>query len=722
MQTGLVLGVITGLTYGLLAVGIVLVFKANRFINVAHAQLGVVSALLLGRFVLTNGWSWWLAFPVVLAVGAGTGLVIERLVIQPMVERKRRGISLLLVSVGIAELLLALAYVKQLGPSTTKLYREGYPTPFDAKIEVGSVVLRSQHLLILSLVPLSIAALAAFLRFSVWGKAIRATASNADAARLCGISVRRVSGLAWALAGLLSALTAVLQAPSQGTFNAAALGPELLLRALGAAALGGFTSIPAALVGGLLLGEVEHLTLAVKHNSGAAQLMVFFTVIAILFVRSRVISRTADDAAAAMSEDVAPLRVPAAIAARPLVRYQRALLAGGALFVALLAPLLPYFHTEAHRFQLVITLVMAIVGVSLTMLLGWAGQVSLGHFAVLALGAYTAAKLGAHDLPVVPVLIIAGLAGALAMVIVGLPALRLRGLTLALTTLGFAVVAPSWLFHQPWIGASGQSTVIVPPLGMHGVGRFHSQLSVYYGTLALLSVFVASASRLRRSSPGRLVLAVRDNERSASSFGMTPATVKLSLLATSGFFVAAAGVLWGSAWRSLSVDLVRPEQSLVLLAIPVIGGLGSIARGRRRSGVRVSVGLLPQPAARVRLRVLRPADRVPARRRWCRPRPHADAVSGRPRRHRARSMAAVPGRPAASDGSGCVSHRRRPAFGHRRHQAFRRRRRARRRVDRGAVGGDRGADRSERRREDDADERHLRQRPRRLRLSADLRP
>src|SRR5436190_21691111 len=103
MQTGLVLGAITGLTYGLLAVGILLIYKTNRFINMAHAQLGALSALLLGRLVLTNHWSWWVAFPVVLAVGAGTGLAIERLVIRPMIARRRSGISLLLVSIGVAQ-------------------------------------------------------------------------------------------------------------------------------------------------------------------------------------------------------------------------------------------------------------------------------------------------------------------------------------------------------------------------------------------------------------------------------------------------------------------------------------------------------------------------------------------------------------------------------------------------------------------------------------------
>src|SRR5260221_6594994 len=214
LTAGLLLGFITGLTYGLLAVGIVLIFKANRFINLAHAQLGAVSALLLARLVLNDGWSWWVAFPAVIAVGIAVGLLVERVIIRPMLVRKRHTVSLLLVTIGVAELLLALTYVKSLSPSTTALYRKGYPVPFETKIDAGSIILGGQPILILVLVSLVLAALALFLRYTLWGKTIRAAASDHDAARLCGIPVRRVSALAWGIAGGLSAVTALLPAPS----------------------------------------------------------------------------------------------------------------------------------------------------------------------------------------------------------------------------------------------------------------------------------------------------------------------------------------------------------------------------------------------------------------------------------------------------------------------------------------------------------------------------
>jgi ABC-type branched-subunit amino acid transport system ATPase component/ABC-type branched-subunit amino acid transport system permease subunit len=576
VSAGLVLGFITGLTYGLLAVGIVLIFRASRFINLAHAQLGIVSALLLGRLVLDLGMSYWLGLPLVLVLGVGIGLVIERVVIRRMLRLRRNTVSLLLVSVGVAQLLLALAYIPRIGPSADALYRSGYPVPFDVRIEVGSFLLRGQHVLILILVPAVILGLTAFLRWTILGKTIRAAATNPDAARLCGVSVTRVSAIAWGIAGGLSALTAVLQAPSQGSFNAAALGPALLLRALGAAALGGFTSIPAALVGGVVIAEAEHITLALRHESGSAELLVFLTVVAILFARGRVIAAAARTSDSAADESPARPVPPAAVQDRLLVRHAARLAGVVALLLALLVPLLPSLDSEARRFQLVIILVMAIAGVSLTMLVGWAGQVSLGHFAVLGFGAYLAAKLGAHDLSLPLVLVIAGLLGAGLMALVGLPALRLRGLTLAVTTLGLAVVAPAWLFHQSWLGAQGQSAVVIPRTGFVGLGHLGSQLGIYYAALALLLLTLGAAAGIRRNLPGLLVLAVRDNERAVSSFGVAPTTVKLMILAISGGFVAMAGVIWGTAWQTVSVDLVPPGASLVLLAIPVIGGLGSL--------------------------------------------------------------------------------------------------------------------------------------------------
>lgn len=219
----LVLGLLNGITLGLLAVGVVLVYRSNRFLNLAHAEMGVISAQVLAKLVLDYGWDWWAAFAVSVPIAVAIGLLIERFAIRPLRERRASPVTLLLVTIGINQLLIGLSLVQAFGASPTRLLTHGYPLPFHAAVAVGGVELNGADVLAAVVVPLLIIGLAAFLRLTVLGKSIRAAASNPDAARLSGVSIRKVSMVVWALAGGLSALAAILQAPSQSTFEAARL-------------------------------------------------------------------------------------------------------------------------------------------------------------------------------------------------------------------------------------------------------------------------------------------------------------------------------------------------------------------------------------------------------------------------------------------------------------------------------------------------------------------
>jgi ABC-type branched-subunit amino acid transport system ATPase component/ABC-type branched-subunit amino acid transport system permease subunit len=577
MSTGaVVLGVLNGSVVGLLAVGLVLVYRSNRFINLAHAELGAVPSLLLAKLVLNWGWSWWLAALVAVTVGIGIGLAVDRLIIARLRAKTRAAVPLLLVSVGVTQILLALTYVPALNPNQNKIDSLGYPVPLHTHFKVGGVILGGQYILILVLAPLLVAGLAAFLKYSLTGRMIRAAAGNPDAALLCGISTIRMSAITWGIAGGLSAITAILQAPSQGSFNAATLGPHLLLLSLGAAAFGGFVSITGALVGGLVIGLADQIALAVSHRGSTAEMTVFVVIVVIVLVRGKVIAN-AFGASGAAVEDRAPARVPDAVRSRPFVRLMPQWSPSLALLVGLVLPLLPTFRSEGHRFELSLVLVYAMVGVAITMVVGWAGQVSLGHFALVGAGAFVTAKLAPHGWNLPMLLIAAGLVGAFVMMLVGLPALRVRGMTLALTTLGLAVVAPDWWFRQKWFGATTSYGAHVDAIPLaRGLPRPSSQLGVYYVGLAVLALTMLAAHALRRSMPGRTVIAVRDNERAASAFGVTPATVKLAILAFSGCIAAMAGVIWADAWRTVATDQFVPSISLSILAIPVIGGLGSV--------------------------------------------------------------------------------------------------------------------------------------------------
>ena len=568
----LVLGVLNGLTIGVLAVGLVLVYKSNRFLNLAHAQLGTLSAMLLAKWVLDSGWSFWSAFVVAVGVGLVTGLLAERL----FGRLRRQGgstVRLLLLSVAVSELLLALTFVPGLGPDTSKTAL--YPQPFKANIHIGQVVLTGMSVLTAILVPILVLALAAFLRYSALGKGIRAAANNPDAARLCGISVAKVSATTWAIAGALSAVSAVLVAPTQPNFDVSALGPYLLMLTLGAAAFGAFVSLPAALGGGVVLGLIGQIVTAETSHAATAEVAVFIAILLVVLIRGRAISRVfAFTGGVAESRPVT--RVPEALRTSPLVRYQKVWMASAALFVATVLPHLPYFRTEGHRFLLSLVLIYALIGVGLTMLVGWAGQVSLGHVALVGMAAYLTARWGPHwSLPAI--MLVAGLIGAAVMVIIGLPALRVGGLALAVTTMGFAVIAADWMYRQKWIGSDQPFLNLRPVKLGFDLGTPGTKLSLYYVALVVLVLGVFAAGALRRWGPGRVVIAVRDNERAVSTFGVNPATVKLAILAVSGFYAAVGGVLWADAWGVVSPQQFTADLSIGIVAIPVIGGLGSLS-------------------------------------------------------------------------------------------------------------------------------------------------
>jgi ABC-type branched-subunit amino acid transport system ATPase component/ABC-type branched-subunit amino acid transport system permease subunit len=587
MTTGtLVFGLVNGLTIGLLAVGFVLVYRANRFLNLAHAQLGALSALILAKVVNDWQWGWWPSFLACVAVGIATGMFAERFFVAVVRRRSKSTVRLMMLTIGISDVLLALTFIPGLTPTS----QAPYPEPFTSHFEVGGVVLSGMAVLTVITVPIVLVVLTVFWEYTSLGKQVRAAASNPDAARLCGISVNRVSLIVWGIAGGLSALSAIFSGPTTITFNAQAAGPFLLMLAMGAAAIGAFVSIPAAVGGGIALGVIYQIVVAETANAGTAELVIFGTILLVLLLRSRAISKAFTAEGAAVPE-LHGIRVPKALQGSfQLTWIPRGALAA-VLALAVVFPRLPYFSQPGNQFLLVLVLMYALVGVSLTIVVGWAGQISMGSFALVGIGAFLTARWAGHaGWNLVDILVVAGLAGAVVSVVIGLPALRMRGVTLAVVTLGFAVIAPDWLFQQSWFaGSTPFTTVVAPTVVIPGIGHLDSSLDLYYALLAVLVVTVLGGRRLRRSTFGRRVIAVRDNERASSTLGIRPARTKLQVFAVSGFLAAAAGVFWASTWQSISPAQFPADASIALLALPVIGGLGSLG-GAIAAAVTLYVG------------------------------------------------------------------------------------------------------------------------------------
>jgi ABC-type branched-subunit amino acid transport system ATPase component/ABC-type branched-subunit amino acid transport system permease subunit len=564
----LILGLTTGLTYALLATGLVLIYKSSRFVNFAHGQLGAFSAMLVAKLVNDHGVNYWVAFALALAVAVFVAGAVELTVIRRLFNAPR--VVLMVASIGVAQLLYAASFFGAFRPNATRLVRQGYPTPFNVTVRLLGFTLHGREFMILFFAPVAAIAIAYLLRATHTGVRIQAVASNDEAARLAGIPVRRVSTTVWVVAGLLAALTAILLGPGRGTVNTEVLGPALLARALIAALFGRMTNLPAAFGAGIAVGVVEQVSLA-NVGGGTTELLLYATMLAVLLWRASGVARQHRGAEEAKPFAARPRPVPADIARPDLLSALRAGGAALALVAAVLAPFAPGLDTQGQALLLSQTCIFAILGISLFVLVNWCGQLSLGHFALLGVGAFTAARLSGAGYSLPFVLIVGGAVGAVTAIVIGLPAARVSGLFLGVSTLGFAVVAPGWLFRQAWL-TSGHSSVA--PARLPFIGTVTSPRGLYYVTLGVLLITLVAVAVMRRTIARRLI-AVRDNPRGASAHGLPPVGVNVTGFAISGFIAAAAGVLWGYVNVHFDATAFNPSQSLALLAMVVVGGLSS---------------------------------------------------------------------------------------------------------------------------------------------------
>ena len=487
----IVIGILTGLAYSVLAAGLVLVYRATKVINFAHGEIGAFLAAVMAKIVLDGGLNYWAGLAVVTVLGGLVGAVIELFVIR----RLSRGpqLALLVATIGIAQLLLLGQFLL---PKVSPQHIGPYPTPLDRSATVGTLVLRSPHFMMMAFAPAVIVGLAVFLNRTPWGLAIRASAENRDAAELAGISTRRVSTMVWVLAGVLSTLTVVLVNPlrnvSVGWTAGEALGPGLLMRALAAALVGRLTSLPLALAGGVGVGIVEALLFANVSSPSVTELMIFLGVLALLVVRGG--GEEAETGLEQLGSLVRPL--PTKLRQISWIRNAGLWLGLVGILVAALAPIV--LSSASQTFELGRVLVFGIIGLSIAMLTGWAGQLSLGQFAFVGLGAMTTVFLHDRGMPFGPALGYAVVAGVIMALLVGFPALRLRGLFLAVTTLAFAVASRQWLFtRDAFLGNS--SVVFIQPGEALGLD-FDSPRTYYYLCLAGLVATAFMTWRLPRAA------------------------------------------------------------------------------------------------------------------------------------------------------------------------------------------------------------------------------
>jgi len=565
---GVVLGSLTALT----AMGLVLVYRAARVINFAQVAVGSAAATLTLELATIRHWSYWPAVGAGLAFAALLGAGVDLLVIRRFFTVPR--LILTLATVGLAQVFAGIELaLPGLFGDRRSLLGGSMDVPLHVTREVKPILFSGGHFMIMLAVPLVMAALVYLLKGTAAGRAIRGAAENIERARLSGVPVRRLSTAVWVLAALLSALSAVLALPISGTVRGAAGEPTLLLPALAAAVLARMTSLPRAALAAVGLGVLQQSVFWTTGRAGLIDLAYLGVVLVGLALQRDRSTRAESGALSSWVRvgDVAP--IPAALRRLPEVVWSRRLLYGALLGVVLLFRA----SMSVQRLSLLgtVTAVYALVALSLVVLTGWTGQISLGQFAIVGVGAVVAGDLIAEaHADLFLALLGAGAAGLVTSVALGLPALRVRGLFLPVTTLALAVSMSSYFLNPTYVKSGIPAEVGRPVLVGHV--DLASEGNLFLFSVAVLALAVAAVTNLRRRRPGRAWLAVRDNEWAAEARGVSLGRTRLAAFAVSGALAGVAGGLHVIALQGVSVGTYAPSLSFEAFSMVVVGGLTSV--------------------------------------------------------------------------------------------------------------------------------------------------
>jgi ABC-type branched-subunit amino acid transport system ATPase component/ABC-type branched-subunit amino acid transport system permease subunit len=570
-----------GAVNGLLALGLVLTYRASRVINFSYGAMGALAATVAVELNLAHHVNWFVCIGIALLVGAALGLVVDAIIRWRFFTAPR--LIVMVVTIGLAQLfggiqLLVPGWLG--GPSIVG----GVTTPLSAQhVLIFPVLFNGNDLLIAVVVPVVLGALGWFLLRTDAGVAVRSVADNSDRARLLGIPVRRLSTLVWVIAGVLAGLTSILSAPSTGITISAGAGPTLILPALAAAIIAGMENLPLAFGSGVALGITSGLFEfnMPRYGSAVGDVVNLVAILLGLLFLQRKRSR-ADDAEETFSATGILKPIPEALRKLPEVVAARA---GIMALVAVVLVVVPLVAGPGTTLEYTAALIYGVIAISLVVLTGWSGNVSLGQFAFAGVGGVMAGDLiEKANVDLFLALAAAGAAGAILAVIVGIPALRIRGAYLAAVTLALGVAMDTFFLNPTYYPNIIPQAFLRPVLWQ----RFDlaSNKSFYFLCLGFLVLTILFIQGLRRARPGRALLATRDNEKAAAAMSVPPVRTKLAGFVLAGTIAGIAGGLYAVLLGAVGFNTFDPSYGLVVFSMAVIGGLGSI------SGVIMGVALI----------------------------------------------------------------------------------------------------------------------------------
>ena len=577
----ILLGAELGAVNGLLALGLVLTYRASRVINFSYGAMGALAATVAVELNLAHHVNWFVCLFLALAVGAALGLFVDFIIRWRFFNAPR--LIVMVVTIGLAQLFGGIQILVPgwfSGPSIVGTVT----TPLSSHhVLLFPVLFNGNDLLIAIVVPVVLVALGWFLLRTDAGIAVRSVADNSDRARLLGIPVKRLSTLVWIIAGVIAALTTTLSAPSQGVTIAAGAGPALILPALAAAIIASMENLPLAFGAGVALGVTSGLVQFNLPQYGSATgdvVNLVAILVGLLFLQKK--RSRADDAEETFSSTGILKPIPDALRRLPEVKVGRtAVLA----IVAMVVLVVPLVASPGITLEYTGALIYGVIALSLVVLTGWSGNVSLGQFAFAGVGGVVAGDLiEKANVDLFFCLMAAGLAGAVLAVIVGIPALRIRGAYLAAVTLALGVAIDSFFLNPTYFPNIIPQSFLRPVLWQ----RFDlsSNKTFYFVCLGFLVLTIVFIQGLRKARAGRVLLATRDNEKAAAAMSVPPVRTKLASFVLAGVIAGVAGGLYAVLLGAVGFNTFDPSYGLVVFSMAVIGGLGSI------SGVLMGVALI----------------------------------------------------------------------------------------------------------------------------------
>jgi branched-chain amino acid transport system permease protein len=391
---------------------------------------------------------------------------------------------------------------------------------------------------------------------------------------MLGIPVGRLNTLVWAIAGAMAYVALFLRSGIIGVPVGYAAALPSLLQALAALVIARLERLPTVAAAAIALGLLESGARFNSDTPAAAYPIMAGVIFVVLLVQRTSSSRRDNDATSTWrgAEEVRPL----SIADRQHVKVR---IVQYTLITVGLAAVIgaPFVLNVNFVIKASAIFAFAIIGLSLVVLTGWAGQISLGQMAIVGIGAAVSATCTSRwHVDLTLGLLIGGCAGGVVAFAVGVPALRLRGLYLAVTTFALGLATEQWLLSDRFFGwfPKGDSRFERPPL----FGRISLDTPIRYYMYSLIVLVLAflGTRGIRRSRTGRVIIAVRENERAAQSYSVPVVRAKLTAFVISGVLAGIGGALFTHLNQSFSVTSYNTGESFSVFTSAVIGGLGSL--------------------------------------------------------------------------------------------------------------------------------------------------